>query len=70
MMAARSIRRRRDPCPVVHFGVPFMFDIQTELHLRRIGQDACTPDTGRGMARALPVLATLSGLVLLAAALG
>ena len=47
-----------------------MFDIQTELHLRRIGQDACTPDTGPGVARALPVLATLSGLVLLAAALG
>jgi hypothetical protein len=47
-----------------------MFDIQTELHLRRIGQGACTADTGRGMARVLPVLATLSGLVLLAAALG
>ena len=47
-----------------------MFDIQTELHLRRIGQDACTPDTGRGMARVLLVLASLSGLVLLAAALG
>ena len=47
-----------------------MFDIQTELHLRRIGQGAFTPNTGRGMDRVLPVLATLSGLVLLAAALG
>lgn len=47
-----------------------MFDIQTELHLRRMGRDShpCQASGGRG--RALLILANLSGLAVLAAALG
>lgn len=68
-MPARNLIRRAEPCPIIDFGVPCMFDIQTELHLRRIGRDARTPDAGRNAARALLILANLSGLAVLAAAL-
>ncbi|WEF24898.1 hypothetical protein [Paracoccus sp. S3-43] len=70
MMPARSFDRRAEPCPIIDFGVPFMFEIQTELHLRRLDQDAPAADHGRIGAAALLVLASLSGLTVLAAALG
>ena len=44
-----------------------MFDIQTELHLRRIGRN--TAEAGSGVIRTLLVLAYLSALGLLALAL-
>ncbi len=47
-----------------------MFDIQTELHLRRAGHEARTADNGHVPAIALMVLANLSILVMLAATLG
>ena len=46
-----------------------MFDIQTELHLPRIGRKARTRNTGGRRARALLIVANLSGLAVLAAAL-
>ena len=66
--SGRSADQRTEPCPIIDFGVPVMFDIQTELHLRRMGRDARPRDGGRG--RALLILANLSGLAVLAAALG
>ncbi|WP_295048377.1 hypothetical protein, partial [uncultured Paracoccus sp.] len=62
--------RRAEPCPIIDFGVPAMFDIQTELHLRRAGHEARTADNGHVPAIALMVLANLSILVMLAATLG
>ena len=69
-MPARRVRRRADPDPdpVIDFGVPFMFDIRTELHLRRAGRDAAAHGTGRA-ARAILIAASLTALALLAAAL-
>ncbi|MTE00216.1 hypothetical protein GIY56_07945 [Paracoccus sp. YIM 132242] len=70
-MPARSVRRHADPdpAPIIDFGVPFMFDIQTELHLRRAGRDAAAAhETGRA-ARAILIAANLSALSLLAATL-
>lgn len=45
-----------------------MFDIWTELHLRRAGRDAAAHGTGRA-ARAILIAASLTALALLAAAL-
>lgn len=70
MMPARSFDRRAEPCPIIDFGVPFMFDIQTELHLRRIGQDSPAAVHGRIGAAAVLVIACVSGLTVLAAGMG
>ncbi|WP_347137786.1 hypothetical protein [Paracoccus sp. SSK6] len=72
-MPCRSFGRHADPLPasptpIVDFGVPYMFDIQTELHLRRAGREAAGHDTSRA-ARAILIAANLSALSLLAAAL-
>lgn len=63
-------RAGRGSLPPVDVGVLGMFDIQTELHLRRIGQKPRSRNTGRRRVRALLILANLSGLAVLAAALG
>ncbi len=71
MMPARSVPRHADPdpAPIIDFGVPYMFDIQTELHLRRAERGAtATHDTGRA-ARAILIAANLSVLSLLATTL-
>ncbi|WP_374299616.1 hypothetical protein [Paracoccus sp. (in: a-proteobacteria)] len=68
-MPGRSFARHADPAPLIDLGVPYMFDVQTELHLRRTerGHAACD-DTGRAT-RAILIAANLSALSLLAAAL-
>lgn len=71
-MPARSFQRHAEPAPLIDFGVPYMFDIQTELHLRRAERDATGRDPGRdpGRAtRAILIAANLSALSLLAATL-
>ncbi|GHG12495.1 hypothetical protein GCM10017322_05100 [Paracoccus aerius] len=67
--SGRSADQRTEPCPIIDFGVPCMFDLQTEMHLRRAGRDdqACGARPGHG--RMLLVLANVTGLALLAAAL-
>ncbi|WP_158247973.1 hypothetical protein [Paracoccus sp. SY] len=55
------------PVPIVDFGVPAMFDIQTELHLRRTGRPPQGDDSGT--IRAILIVANLAALALLAAVL-
>lgn len=74
MMPRRSFHRhvdpaRADPAPIIDFGVPFMFDLQTELHLRRAGRDPLPGRDDSRAIRAILVVANLSALSLLAAAL-
>ena len=70
-MPGRSFHRRADPdpCPIIDFGVPYIFDIQTELHLRRAECDAdAAQNTGTTIC-AIVIAADLAILSLLVAAL-
>ncbi|MCZ0960048.1 hypothetical protein [Paracoccus benzoatiresistens] len=70
-MVSRSFQRHvdPDPSPVIDFGVPYMFDIQTELHLRRAEREAATCHDASRATRAILIAANLSALSLLAATL-
>lgn len=65
-MPVRSLHRRTDPdpMPIIDFGVPHMFDLQTELHLRRDGRDGVGHAESRA-AQAILIVANLSALSLL-----
>ena len=70
-MPGRSFHRRAapDPCPIIDFGVPYMFDIQTELHLRRAECDADAAQNAGLTVCAIVIAADLVVLFLLVAAL-
>ena len=66
---SRPTEARGNPCPIIDFGLPFMTDIQTELHLRH-GAAGDRADKGAGLATcAIVIAADLVVLSLLAAAL-
>lgn len=63
-MVSRSFQRHAgpDPSPIIDFGVPYMFDIQTELTLRRTGRDA---DASQNAGRTLCAIVIAADLVVL-----
>lgn len=73
MMPGRSFDRHpgpvpAGPVPIIDLGVPCMFDIQTELHLRRTERGFGGDEASRATRAAL-IAANLSALFLLAVAL-
>jgi hypothetical protein len=70
-MPGHSVQRRAapDPSPIIDFGVPYMFDIQTELHLRRAECDADAAQNTGPTICAIVIAADLAILSLLIAAL-